>query len=93
MKAAIFTALLLLSAVTLADRLPPLVDLVAAKYGDRMRIEDLKKEVLALIASDGIEEVEKHYLSPLIDRNTRQLAREIFGNLEQNTISGEWFYK
>jgi hypothetical protein len=93
MKTAFLSVLPLLFSPALADRLPPLVDLVAAKYGDSMKIEEVKKDVLTLIARDGIEAAEKKYLSVSTNWNTRQLSREIFGNLEQNTITGEWFFR
>jgi hypothetical protein len=56
-------------------------------------VNNLKQTILAEIEQNGIDAVQEKYLAQSMDRYARQLAREIFGNLEQNTITGEWGFK
>ena len=55
--------------------------------------QDIEREVLALIEQDGIDAAQDKYLGQSVDFQTRQLARAIFGNLTQDTITGEWSLK
>lgn len=54
-------------------------------------VNNLRTAALTLIETDGIEAAEKKYLGASMDRKTRQLAREIFSNLEQNR-EGKWSF-
>jgi hypothetical protein len=57
------------------------------------KLEALKQAVLLWIEREGIEAAEKEYFNKTIERNARQRAREIFSNLEQDTITGQWRFK
>lgn len=55
--------------------------------------EKLKHSILAEVEKNGIDALQDKNLAQSMDRRSRQLAREIFGNLEQDTITGEWRFR
>jgi hypothetical protein len=55
------------------------------------KFEKLEQTILAEIDKDGIDAVQDKYLAQSVDIHTRQMARAIFGNLEQDQF-GKWSF-
>jgi len=55
------------------------------------KFEKLEQIVLAEIEKDGIEAVEDKYLAHSLNKRSRQLARVIFSNLQQDQ-EGKWSF-
>jgi len=55
------------------------------------KFEKLEQMVLAEIEKNGIDAVEEKYLAHSMNRRGRQLAREIFSNLQQDQ-EGKWSF-